>query len=391
LRQCLRAAERFDELLIAIDRELFMLKPEEGKRELLKQAAETWEFGLKNRYEALDAWKKVIAIAPADPDAVAALSRLRSQPRADDSLLDEEVVVLPEDLRPSLVSATPLGSSLFSNTVDSNPGVSFFSEHRARAEEPAAPRRASEPRTFEQDDSDARPEDLSLEELRGLDDEQTFARVPRPVAARAPELTDSDDDFDDAYEDPEAERSRTEVAAAPQGYAPAADDDDDDQLESEPESAPEFEDHGLALDEEESELHEDALEAASEEDLLEPEEDEEEESELNSAELDVAEFELPEFEGRDYDPDVTLPLDRSDQAGEGAESSVVSLEGLSTLLERSSASSAPPPPPPSARRSTRPPPPVLSPGASDPRAPKRSSKQPSSRVPPPPPRRQTDE
>lgn len=397
LRQCLRAAERFDELLIAIDRELFMLKPEEGKRELLKQAAETWEFGLKNRYEALDAWKKVIAIAPADPDAVAALSRLRSQPRADDSLLDEEVVVLPEDLRPSLVSATPLASSLFSNSAaDSSSGGSFFAEHRARSEEPVAPRRASEPERFEQDDSDARPEDLSLEELRGLDDEQTFARVPRPVAdqpqgaLREPEPAESDDDFDDAYEDPEAEHQGTELTgtAAAQAYAAPA---DEDELESEPESAPELEDHGLDLDEEESELHEDALEAAHEEDHLEPEEDEEEESELNSAELDVAEFELPEFEGRDFDPDVTLPLDRGDEAGEGAESSVVSLEGLSSLLERSSSSSAPPPPPPTAKRSTRPPPPVRSAGASDPRAPNRPSKQPSSRVPPPPPRRQTDD
>jgi tetratricopeptide (TPR) repeat protein len=338
LRQCLRAAERFDELLIAIDRELFMLKPEEGKRELLKQAAETWEFGLKNRYEALDAWKKVIAIAPADPDAVAALLRLRSQPRADDSLLDEEVVVLPEDLRPSLVGAATLGSSLFSNAAEGNASGAFFAEQRARSEEPVAPRRAAEvrapveaarastPDSFDAPDH----EDFADDELRGRDDEQTFARIERPL----PEPAESADDFeDDGYEDPEAagERVSGEVGVASQ----------------------------------------------------------DEESELNSAELDVAEFELPEFEGRNFDADVTLPLDRSDEAGEGAESSVVSLEGLSSLLERSAPSIAPPPPPPSANRSTRPPAPLHA-HENAPPAPARSGK-PSSRVPPPPPRRQSDD
>ncbi|MET0282978.1 MAG: hypothetical protein ABW352_00850 [Polyangiales bacterium] len=138
LRHCLKQAERHDELLIAIDRELFVLKPEE-KRELLKQAAETWEFGLKNRYEAVDAWKKVVAIAPADPDAVAALARLRIRPRADDSLLEGDVVVTSEDLRPSMVAATvvasaaPASSSLFGSN-GAGEGSSAFMRRESAVE-----------------------------------------------------------------------------------------------------------------------------------------------------------------------------------------------------------------------------------------------------------------
>jgi hypothetical protein len=103
LRACLRDAHRFEELLIAIDREQFMLEARDpGRITLLKQAAEAWEFGIKNRYEALDAWKKVQTAAPGDAEAEAALERLRARPRTDDSLLDADLVVRPEDLRPSV-------------------------------------------------------------------------------------------------------------------------------------------------------------------------------------------------------------------------------------------------------------------------------------------------
>ena len=104
LRACLRDAHRFEELLIAIDRELFLLRPEGDRGALLKQAAEAWEFGIRNRYEALDAWKRVLAHVPTDADALAALERLRTRPRTDDVLLlDGDLTVRPEDLRPSLV------------------------------------------------------------------------------------------------------------------------------------------------------------------------------------------------------------------------------------------------------------------------------------------------
>jgi hypothetical protein len=190
LRDCLRAAERFDELLIAIDRELFMLKPDEGKRELLKQAAETWEYGLKNRYEAMDAWKKVAAIAPADPDAVAALQRLRSRPRADDSLLTEQIVVLPEDLRPSL-QAEPVNASLFSSYVDSSTeeSSSFLA-----------------PRGPSGDDASIEPEHVTNEDLSLLSGEFSAVDEEPAEPARYAAVGDFDADMTIPLDRDKAER-----------------------------------------------------------------------------------------------------------------------------------------------------------------------------------------
>jgi len=44
--------------------------------ELLKETAHVWELDLKNRWEAVDAWRKVLEVAPHDGEAVRALSRL---------------------------------------------------------------------------------------------------------------------------------------------------------------------------------------------------------------------------------------------------------------------------------------------------------------------------
>jgi tetratricopeptide (TPR) repeat protein len=288
LRQCLRASERFDELLIAIDRELFMLKPEEGKRELLKQAAETWEFGLKNRYEAVDAWKKVSALAPADPDAVAALARLRVRPRADDSLLDDEIVVLPEDLRPSLVAPAP--SSLFGEEAESDtpPSATFLADQLPAAQEADAPGWQG-PDHVEEDEHD-------------LVGEETSARVQT-----ADWLGDGDAPANTGLESP--------GAGAEPGLDTAA--------------------HEHESREEVSGEH--AVHA-------------------------------------DFDADVTLPLDRGDEEDEGAEPSVISLEGLSSLLEPQSgpSSSAPPAPPPlqphltrTSSRTPPPPPPAREPADGD--------------------------
>jgi hypothetical protein len=198
LRQCLKTAERHDELLIAIDRELFVLKPEE-KRELLKQAAETWEFGLKNRYEAVDAWKKVAAIAPADPDAVAALARLRIRPRADDSLLGDAVVVLPEDLRPSQVTAqsgVAPSSSLFGATsavtVASSSALGFFADGGS---DQAAARELVEPERVTHEDLSMLSEEFGALAAEPRPDEMLFnADLAAQAQSRAATGRDVDAD-----------------------------------------------------------------------------------------------------------------------------------------------------------------------------------------------------
>jgi hypothetical protein len=120
--------------------------------------------------------------------------------------------------------------------------------------------------------------------------------------------------------------------------------------------------------------------------------DDEEQAELAAREDEISgevpvapeavalDFASSDYEGADFDANVTMPLERDDEGDEGAEPSVVSLDGLSSLLELDRVDGPPPPPPPPLERAngTMPPPP---PPAS------RNQSSSTSRVPPPPPRR----
>lgn len=77
-RECLVRAERFQDLLVTLGQALRRLGPDNGpaRVELLRDVANTWEGGLKDRAEALDAWKAVLAAAPDDAEASAAVERL---------------------------------------------------------------------------------------------------------------------------------------------------------------------------------------------------------------------------------------------------------------------------------------------------------------------------
>ena len=96
LRACLGAAGEHEELLTAIDRHLLVVTEQTERLSLLRQAANAWEVGLRNRFEARDAWKKVLALAPDDEDATGAIQRLDARPTIDEaSLLESNLVVLP--------------------------------------------------------------------------------------------------------------------------------------------------------------------------------------------------------------------------------------------------------------------------------------------------------
>ncbi|MDB4991599.1 MAG: domain protein putative component of TonB system [Myxococcaceae bacterium] len=361
LRHCLRASDRFDELLIAIDRELFMLKPEDGKRELLKQAAETWEFGLKNRYEALDAWKKVASLAPADPDAQAALSRLRSRPRADDSLLDDDLVVLPEDLRPSLIEMP--ASTLLSASA-AGVSSSFFGEQKLAESEPSEP-------------VDDVPE-------HGLTDTSSAgSSTPDDAAPEATELAQGEAAHDHAPAANDAEPTDHLDAASdepPEGHADEAQPDDDglDALIAQtaslasPESVLASDDaHASDGSSEEHGVANEVTQAARRE-LAEPlsqhdegevtdHDDEHEELDLDDSLTHSGSIDLSDSL-HDYEADVTLPLERDERRQETA----ISLEGLSSLLVRAPTQPPPPPPPRPASRVPPPPPrPISKPPADD--------------------------
>ncbi|HEX6244117.1 MAG TPA: hypothetical protein VFZ61_24545, partial [Polyangiales bacterium] len=103
LRAALKAGNRHQELLSTIERQLALSPDPATRLTLLREAAQEWEQAIGNRFEALDAWRKVQALAPDDADASAAIARLKARPVLDEAaLLDADLVVRPEDLRPSL-------------------------------------------------------------------------------------------------------------------------------------------------------------------------------------------------------------------------------------------------------------------------------------------------
>jgi tetratricopeptide (TPR) repeat protein len=220
LRKALEAAGRHQELLLAIERELSLSHEDSARLELLKEMAAIWEHQIGNRFEALDAWRKVLARAPEDGEALTAVSRLTARPSLDLSFLDADLVVLPEDLRPSLPpEPTPppsedaaAGEQALAQQNDAAPEPQFFGEatETARAEPVEG---GSDAVLAEASEHDASGAEEALAEA---------AFVDAPQAA-----TDAAAGGDDAQPSPEPEDSGAwEAAAAAAGSAeatPAAD------------------------------------------------------------------------------------------------------------------------------------------------------------------------
>jgi tetratricopeptide (TPR) repeat protein len=76
LRASLRKSGRFQDLLLALNKQLQRTREPGRRLVLLKEMAQSWERDLKNRWEAVDAWKAVLREAADDSEALAALQRL---------------------------------------------------------------------------------------------------------------------------------------------------------------------------------------------------------------------------------------------------------------------------------------------------------------------------
>jgi hypothetical protein len=63
-------------LLVVIHKQTLRAKSSEEKIDLLKETAHVWELDLRNRWEAVDAWGKVLELAPNDNEASRAMGRL---------------------------------------------------------------------------------------------------------------------------------------------------------------------------------------------------------------------------------------------------------------------------------------------------------------------------
>lgn len=83
-------AGRWNDLMMLLEKELPLAGPER-RREILLEIAGIWEYRLENRYEALDAYRRVLRESPDDDDARRAVERLEKPPRKR-TTLDEDAL-----------------------------------------------------------------------------------------------------------------------------------------------------------------------------------------------------------------------------------------------------------------------------------------------------------
>jgi len=100
LLRCLRRAGKHQDLLMVLEQEI-RKADDERKVVLLRESASVWERELDNRWEAQDIWKKVLKIAPDDPEATEALKRLGQSTR---KLAPSDLADAASDLSASDVS-----------------------------------------------------------------------------------------------------------------------------------------------------------------------------------------------------------------------------------------------------------------------------------------------
>jgi tetratricopeptide (TPR) repeat protein len=110
---CLRKAGQFQDLLVALQRDVRKAGDVTERLSLLKQIARVWEEDLGNKWEALDAWKKLAKESADDPDVVAALARLANEKKraasedSDVAIIAPRTVPPPQNHAPAAILAAP--------------------------------------------------------------------------------------------------------------------------------------------------------------------------------------------------------------------------------------------------------------------------------------------
>lgn len=219
LRSALRRAGKQQDLLVALQRDLRRADHPSERLELMKEIALLWERDLKNRFEALDAWKKVQKEAPGDADAKEALGRLGQDKRRT---ADSDLVVLeaPAEIAdeyadmtdPSEEQAAPDSSE---TTLDPGLYAELLSAQAELARAQTREREGLPPLrdvpTKKLDSASLRPIEVPTRELSARAMEEAFSASPLA------------DDFDD--ETSLAGRAAVELAAAVMEAGLDADDD----------------------------------------------------------------------------------------------------------------------------------------------------------------------
>jgi tetratricopeptide (TPR) repeat protein len=114
-RQALREAGRHEDVLLALDQEIGRNKDRATHAPLRREQARIWERDLRNRSEALDAWKKVLALDPDDAEAIEAVARLgaRRPSLVPEGPSSDEIALPPRAARPARAIAAAEAAESF--------------------------------------------------------------------------------------------------------------------------------------------------------------------------------------------------------------------------------------------------------------------------------------
>jgi len=196
LRFCLIETGRVQDLIGVLERRLGRLSDDAERVRQLRQLAKLWEDDAGNAWEALDTWKRVLKIAPADPQAKEAVSRLAKKTK--------------EKPAPKAAPAAEETTQPETPTIDEDQDDEEDEEERAETTETRLP------------DLAVREEETTLTSVPDLaeDEEElaTVAGVPdladddtETTQTEAPRLREADTDEREVPEDaPEEKTSRSE-------------------------------------------------------------------------------------------------------------------------------------------------------------------------------------
>lgn len=208
----LQAAERYQDLTMAIEGDLRRSNDAAHKLALRKRLAAIWEGPLDNRFEALDVWKQVLRESPRDQEALDAVQRIgAARPSGDEDDDERELLSIPPSSKTASVPPAPVPSE--------EPEDTTATESEA---DDVTPGRQTEP--------DAEPAEAD-------DDSPPRDELTNPSIA-LPEDTRESAAPDGAPEAQAEAAPETEAEATPEAEAEAEAEATPDEVEAEAEATP---------------------------------------------------------------------------------------------------------------------------------------------------------
>lgn len=189
LRACLREAGKVEDLLLALGQDLRKTEDPGNRLAIRREIARVWDQELANRWEAVDAWKKVLKDAPGDDEATRALERLESGKRRSED--DSDLAVTAP--RPEAFADVTEEAHSSETFLDSDLGRELREELPVNATRNVRPP-ASDRATRQLDSGSTQPDDPDTAQI-------DTAKLAAPPALETFPEPDSEDDYTMVAED----------------------------------------------------------------------------------------------------------------------------------------------------------------------------------------------